>query len=245
MTEISDERLIRYLDGDLSDAEAAAIEAAIAADPDLQLALEALSPDIEGLRSGMDALLVQAPEMPELPLPSPVPARRPVWQVVAAAVVLFSLGLGVGTQFPGSERSNTWHQAVADYQVLYTTATLTAVPMAPDLRKTGLSRTSEALGLDLSAEAIRIEGLTFQRAQILEVDGRPLAQLVYLDPAGTPVAFCITRRPGVDVEPQSQRLSGLNARVWQRDGYGFILIGDLADDTLKAAETELVAKIAI
>ncbi|MEM7505880.1 MAG: hypothetical protein AAF415_03975 [Pseudomonadota bacterium] len=234
---VSDEAILRYLDGHLPGGEREAFEATMASDGDLKARVAEMDLDFAPLQTGMAALLSGAPTFA-------LPARRaPIWHYVAAAIVIFALGVGAGRLLPGATDSAGWHQAVADYQALYTTDTVAAVPMAPETRLAGLDRTGAALGLDLSGAAEGAKGLIFQRAQILQIDGKPLAQLVYLDATGAPIAFCITRREGADSAPKDGRLSGLNARTWRDAGYGFILIGDAAPDALRAATEELRGKI--
>ncbi|MEM0923316.1 MAG: hypothetical protein AAGF44_05395 [Pseudomonadota bacterium] len=240
MGQIDEATLVRILDGTASDAEEEAVAEAMALDPGLSARLDALSPNLAAFREGMDALLTQAPAVS---IPIEAPRARPLWHYVAAAVLLFSLGVAVGRAVP--DPAADWHQAVADYQALYTTATLTAVPLSPAMRETGLAETSAALGLELTSETIAAPGLSFQRAQILEVDGAPLAQLVYLDTAGQPVAFCITRRSGAARPAETARFGSQTARIWRQNGWGFILIGEVSEGQLRAAERDLIDKIAL
>lgn len=236
---VTDETILRYLDGHLTGEELAAFEAALASDGTLQARMAEMDADVVPIRAGMEALLREAPVF-DLPEPA---AKPTVWRYAAAAIVIFALGLGAGRLLPDGTGATDWHQAVADYQALYTTDTVAAVPMPLEIRQAGLARTSAALGLDLSAAADAPEGLTFQRAQILQIDGEPLAQLVYLDATGAPIAFCITAREGRNAAPSDARLSGLRAQIWRDGGYGFILIGDTATESLRIAAEDLRRKI--
>ncbi|MEL6476276.1 MAG: hypothetical protein AAFR17_03040 [Pseudomonadota bacterium] len=240
---IDDAALVRVLDGTASPAQARRVAEACAQDPALQAKRDAMSVDIGDIRAGMDAVLLQAPEMT---LPQAERTWRPIWQA-AAAVLIFAVGLAAGRLLPGDGygAEADWHQAVADYQVLYTTATLTTSPLPRQMRDAGLSRTAAALGLDLTPERVATSDMTFQRAQILQIDGAPLAQLVYLDANSQPIAFCITRRDGPDTAPVTRQFGRQTARIWQQGGYGFILIGPVAETSLIAATRELSEKIAL
>lgn len=245
----TDEELVAYLDGALPDAEADRIAQALARDGELAARLQALEVDMGALRAGFDDLVAGAPALsvPEVPVHEPAPAMSDgFWtlsRAAAVAVVMFGAGLGIGWSVAPTASAPDWHQAVADYQVLYTTATLTAVPMSDQGRAAGLAHVGHALGLALDESDVAIPGLTFQRAQILEHRGAPLAQLAYLDGAGNPVAFCFTRTGGSDQASRSVEISGLNAETWQQGGIGYILIGPAPAEDLRLAGQRLARQV--
>lgn len=248
---ITDEQIVAFLDGEADEKLSADIAAAIAADPAMAGRIQDLDLDADRFRQGFDALLDTAPD---IAMPEVVTATPPVtsagsgwgnWRAAAAALILFGAGMGLGWSLSGDDDPVDWHQAVADYQVLYSNATLTNLPMEDAQRQLSLERTGRALGVDLTMDQVTAPGLTFQRAQILSFQGRPLAQLTYLDEAGNPIAFCLTRTDGSDDTPMAQQISGLNANVWEQDGMGFILIGPAPQETLDAAQETLAAKITI
>jgi hypothetical protein len=74
-----------------------------------------------------------------------------------------------------------------------------------------------------------------KRAQLLEFNKRPLGQFAYLDPAGVPVALCATRTGDADTPIQTGMFRGLAAAFWNKNGYGFIIIGATQADTLRRA----------
>lgn len=243
----TDEELVAYLDGALPEHEATRIAQAIAGDADLAARLRALDVDMDALRADFDALAEAGPDLsaPGAPV-APAGTTSGFWtlsRAAAVALVMFGAGLGLGWSVAPSGDAPDWHQAVADYQVLYTTATLTAVPMSEQGRAEGLTHVGEALGLALDADSVAVPGLTFQRAQILEHRGAPLAQLAYLDVAGNPVAFCFTRTDGTDQAAQSIEISGLNAETWQQGGIGFILIGPAPAETLRTSARRLAQQV--
>ncbi|MEM7058462.1 MAG: hypothetical protein AAF557_12785 [Pseudomonadota bacterium] len=240
--QISDEDLVAFLDGEADQTMSARVAKALAEDPALGDRVAALQIETDELRQGFDALLATAPDIAQT-APAPQSAWGG-WRAAAAAAVLFVAGLGVGWSIAPGERPTNWHQAVADYQVLYSTATLTNLQMGSDRRTESLARTSRDLGLPLTVDQVSVPGLEFQRAQILDFNGQPLAQLTYLDADGNPIAFCLTRSD-IDSKASNQEISGLNAVTWANGGMGFILIGPAPAKTLSDAQAALADQIKI
>lgn len=248
-TPLSDEQIVAYLDGVLPEAEAAVITAARASDPDLDARISAMDVDLASVHGAMDSLLSCAPE-----LPIDEPAARSLgtssstspgwgWRAAAAAVI-FAAGLGAGVVMDFGPDASDWRQAVADYQVLYTSETVTATPLDPVRRAAGLAHVSSRLGLDLDEARIAVDGLTFQRAQILDFQGQALGQLVYLDQTGTPIAFCLMRAGEPDRAPEATTLAGMAATTWTRKGVGFIVIGPADPGVVQTAAETLRSRIA-
>lgn len=232
--QITDEHLVAFLDGALDGAKHAAVAAALAGDANLRARLAALDLNLSALRDGFEAVLADAP-----PLEIAVPPTPAIWRPIHAAAAAAMLAIGFGLGWSGTQlgQPDPWHQAVANYQVLYTTQTLTATPLPPAAQEAGLRAVSAEIGLDLSKEALAVEGLDFQRAQILSHEGAPLIQVAYLTEDGAPVAFCFMRGQAVS-DPEATTLSGLNASTWARAGYTFILIGPVDEAVLaRAAQT--------
>ena len=175
----------------------------------------------------------------------PAPARRsPGWHwpnlslwarpsLVAAGLALFLLGAGTDRWVTGwrgaaeteaSEESD-WRQAVAEYISLYSHDTLAAIPddAAPQQRE--LAMVGAKLGLALPLDQVALPGLTLKRAQLLEYDGKPLAQLAYLDPKSGVLALCIYNDMPHDAPAQSEQRAGLNIVHWSAHGRAFMLVG--------------------
>lgn len=249
-TSLSDEDIVAYLDGVLPEETAAAITAARADDAELDARISALDVDLESVGSAMDRLLINAPDLPVVePADRSAVQIRPAlaawgWRAVAAAVI-FAAGIGTGTLFGSDPGAPDWRQAVADYQVLYTSETVTATPLDAARRAAGLAHVAARLGLDLDEGRIQVEGLTFQRAQILDFDGQALGQLVYLDQAGAPIAFCLMRAGEADSPPRTISLAGMTASTWNAGGLGFIVIGPTQRDVIQSAAEELSARFSI
>ncbi len=239
---LTDEQIVCFLDGNVSAQEAKTIAEARAADPVLDARIRALSADIESLRDAMNGLLVTAPPM-VVPQPSNHTSRWNAVQMVAAAMALLAVGLAAGAMLNPFSRDAGWHVAVADYHELYTAETLTGVPVEAQMRQAGLAFVSDRLKLELNEQQLAVDGMTFQRAQMLEFQGKPLAQLAYLERSGVPVALCIMHRLGSAVGFSSEQFGELNAVVWSQGEFDFILIGALNPEMLNASAHALAERI--
>jgi anti-sigma factor RsiW len=247
---ITDEELVAYLDDALGASRRGEIDAALALDERLGARLAALDIDkpaiaaafaataaaapVERLRSRIDAEVARARSRPRAGAP---------WARIAAALVL-GVGLGYAAAFRVSDDPDrNWHVAVADYQALYTTATLASIAGDPATQRSEVAAVAAKLGLSITADALQIPGLAFKRAQLLEFNKQPLAQFAYLDPVGVPVALCATRTGDADGPIQTGTFRGLAAAFWSKNGYGFILIGATQADALQRAAAALARQI--
>jgi anti-sigma factor RsiW len=191
---------------------------------------------VERLRARLNA---QAPLSQELP--QRLPQRLPRWAAIAASLVAgVLLGYAVGAS-DLVRASKDWHVAVADYQALYTRATLAAIAEDRARQQPEVADVAEKLGLPVALEALQIPGLEFKRAQLLAFDGRPIAQFAYLDTQGNPVAFCVTVAGKGDRAMKPETFGALRAVSWSKNGFGFIVIGAIEPQILQGA-AELLAK---
>lgn len=246
---MTDEHLVAWLDGVADAARRDEIEAALAQDPRLGARLADLDIDTGAVRAAFDAVAAAAPverlraRLDGLAVRTP---RRRIgvrWLAIAAALVM---GAALGYVAGSSDLvrpARSWHVAIADYQALYTAATLAAVAADPAKQRSDVDTVAARLGLPVGLEALQVPGLEFKRAQILSFKGRPLAQFAYVDQRGEPVAFCATPTGDRDSAVSPGRFRGLEAAFWSRNGYGFIVIGRTPAETLRQAAALLAKQI--
>ena len=190
----------------------------------------------------MDGLAAMAPiQRLEAGLRPPVShARVPMrdWTRMAAMLVL---GAGIGYAASGfrATTDSGWHVAVANYQALYSRATLAPLENSEPALRAQVAAISEQLGLTIPYESLLVPGLTFKRAQTLSFQGKPLVQFAYTDADGAPVAFCVMRDETGATPVHLGIVAGLNAVSWSHGGYGFIVIGDLGQSALRQAAEQL------
>lgn len=234
-TNISDEELTAYLDGEADGALAGRIEAALMDDDTLAVRLDGLRFDVDALRGEAGAFLADAPSF-TLP---PAPASRGFGIMGGAMAACLALGLGLGFFLSDQPEEQTgWVHYVAAYQALYVGDTLAGVEADP----TQISELSSVLGRDLAAATASPE-LTFKRGQRLGFNGKPLIQLAYLSEEGAPMALCIIAKSG-EAKPVSQRvLEGMQAASWSDGEFAYLLIGGEDADLVKRAALHFEAQL--
>jgi anti-sigma factor RsiW len=223
----SDETLRQYLDGNTTDVQAAAIEAALASDPALERRLMALDP-----YAGMVADVFKALPGDERikKLRATIPAQqmnRRVLPWASGAAIAASLAFGVvfgAHVWPGGQsEAADWRLEVARYQALYVPETVAYLLPTDEKLATELDRAAAAVGLSLSIDALaNVEGLMLRRAQVLGFEGEALIQLAYTDTAGTPFALCIM--PRRNSEDGAATLAGMSTYSWTEQNHSFIFV---------------------
>ncbi|MEJ6403997.1 anti-sigma factor family protein [Yoonia sp. 2307UL14-13] len=213
---VTDEDLTAYLDGAADDALSTRIAAALETDPELAMRHQALTIDLDILRSAYDFDSLRSPAPPE----NLAAIKTSLWKIPAALAATFALGMvAMALLRPAPD----WVDTVASYQALYVTETLSGPTQPTQKSAAVLGQAKEMLGVDLGA-AIDINGLTFKRAQILAIDGQPLIQIAYLDDDGVPFAFCITAASaGGDMRQVMSH--DLATQSWVDNGIGYVLVG--------------------
>ena len=252
MTSFTDEELVGYLDGQIEPTRWNEIDAALAQDQVLAARLAAREIDNAVLIAAFDAVTAAAPvdrlrarlnaNGPDVSAPRvQAPPRLPRWAAMAASLIA---GVALGYLVGASNllrASKDWHVAVADYQALYTKATLAAIAEDPARQQPEVADVSEKLGLPVALEALQLPGLDFKRAQLLAFNGHPIAQFAYLDAEGHPIGFCVTSTREDDGAMTRETYGALQAVSWSKNGFGFIVIGPVQPEVVHDA-AELLAK---
>jgi anti-sigma factor RsiW len=225
----SDETLLAYLEGNLDEAEASAIENAIEADPELEQRLMALDPFAPVVQSVFERVPSETPVV-DLPDPAVEVAVRSAGGglrllAVAASVAVIAVS---ATFWATRPQPMGWAEQAAIYQSLYVPDTIASLDSSPQALDVQFALAEEQLGRSLNrAELEALPGLQLKRAQVLSFKGKPLVQVVFADEDGRPFAFCVIRQgegaPAKDVKQAV--LSGLATATWAQDGYGYMLIG--------------------
>jgi anti-sigma factor RsiW len=245
---VTDEELVAYLDGAIDPVRRGRIEAALPHDELLAARLKRLDIDTDAIRAafGLPA---------EVPLSGLHGSWRRVFQTfsgaswlkpVAVVIVGIALGLAIGASdiLDGlTHRTKNWRVAIADYQVLYSTATLSSLARDSPTLRGEIATVAAKLRLPIDFELLQVKELDFKRAQLLEFKDEPLAQFAYLDAMGKPIAFCATRTGEADSNIRTGIFDGLAAAFWNKNGYGFIVIGGKNVQTVERIATELASRM--
>ncbi|WP_419710364.1 anti-sigma factor family protein [Pseudomonas sp. NFX224] len=228
----TDEQLVAYLDNELDTEQRKRIDAAVAADPMLGLRLQWLNRSSLPFKTAYDELGRQAPVdhlqamLDTLPAPAR-PALNRRWFLAAAAGLVVS-GVLADRLFLGwqaSQEEENWRQLVADYMVLYIPQTLDHLPNDETAQRTQLRTIETSLDLKLAPAQLALPRAELKRAQILEYDGVPIAQITYLDPVHGPLALCITRSDSGSRHFARERRHGMNIVYWADMQHAWMLIG--------------------
>jgi len=259
-----DAELTAFIDGALPEAERAALEKRLAADPELAGRLAFLRQGGRDFAPAFDLLLAAAPgdrletilagaiervsRMPPVTGTPPRDRQRLAFRI-AAGFILFLAGTSLGVLLPRvfgtapSEQAErgpaNWRSAVAEYLTLYTRDTLAGIPDDAATRTAELAQAGTRLALDLTPEKVALPDLQLKRAQLFEFNGKPLAQLAYLGPGDGPVAFCIIVNGAADAPAKFEEREGQNIVFWSKGGRGYLIIGRTGRQNLEALAAQL------
>lgn len=260
MTELNDELLIAYIDGQLAKNQSEAVERVLEADQVAAQRVEALRAANAQLEAAFETMLggeqyslraAGSAALAECAPVQPTIARR----LPGAGLVVW---VGLGCLLGGVAAGSYLHERIASEPVQLAVApppaarpVLTAPPAASlqddvaqahvllsrDTFSLGLEaqgdtylialQLSAALGADLTIPDLSSENLTFQRAQMLQREGTPLAQIAYLPETGRPVALYVSSSTGVAQALRIEGFEGVSIASWGRGNLHFLLTADL------------------
>ncbi|MGV8918406.1 MAG: anti-sigma factor family protein [Pseudomonas sp.] len=238
----SDESLVAYLDGRLDEKQRIHIEIALQEDPILAERFETLCRSDLPFQSAFGTLLEQAPtaklQAMLAALPTPAQGRQQRLSrrgFIAAAASFMIAGVIADRIYLDWHTPTTrhgWRALVAEYMALYTPQTLDNLGNDASLQDAQLESVNQRLGLALNTSVITLPRPEFKRAQILEYDGVPIAQITYLDPEHGPLALCITRTDNGESTPADEQRLGMNVVFWSDATHAFMVIGHNPPDEL-------------
>ena len=239
MARLDDATLVAYVDGELDAAQMHSVARALERDPVAQEKVRLLR-----LSASLVSAVFRDPAYQAVPsaLAASVMAPREPWKTrlrhwrvalpvaasIAAAAMLYgsySIGLLQGQQTP--DFSERLLDEVADYHVVYAREDEHQVEVSAKHQAEIEAWLGERLHRSIAVPDLSKDGLTFEGARLLVVDGEPVAQLVYLPPNQPhhPLALCISfGAPGEEALTSDSR-NGVNLALWRRKGYTYVLVG--------------------
>ncbi|KPZ11322.1 anti-sigma factor family protein [Pseudomonas syringae group genomosp. 3] len=249
----SDLTLVAFLDGELSAADAARIEALREREPVIAERLALLEQGCAGLPEGFAPLLDAAPTaymqamLGALPAPEAVRppssqwSRRRLLAGAAACLVAGVLGDRVWRGWQASRwvDDGNWRGSVAQYMALYTAQTLDGLEEGSPRQTEQLARVGEQLGVALTPERVGMEGASLRRAQVLRYDNDLIAQLVYLDDRQQPLALCFVKSSQPASPPAQEVRHGLNVVHWSDGRHAWMLAGRSPMTELQVRQQQL------
>jgi anti-sigma factor RsiW len=167
------------------------------------------------------------------------------WAALPAAATLFGLVVGGGAGYlalgkavdsgggkppPVQAAASTgWLDNAAGYYKLYVDAggiAAVTVPASGDT-SAALQKISQTLSTQLRLPNLKPWGLDFRGAQVVVVEGKPAAQLVYTtdNKAIGPLTLTIGSSSKPDVAPSVDRRQDVNVLYWRHQGHAYALVG--------------------
>lgn len=260
MTELSDELLVAYVDGQLARKQSSAVEKVLEQDDVIAKRVEALKDAHGRLEAAFDAILAGE----ELEVAAPEPERRGVfvpWVTAAkiglsgtglvAALALMIAGYGWPLTMPEFARNSStaidpeytgslapsWQETAARAQVLLARESLEVGLESQGNLDLIAVQLGQAIG-PLRLPNLDAQGYRFARGQLLRAGEEPLAQLLYLGTSGAPLSLYEKKSAGSEA-PAFKRYGGIGSVAWSEDGISYLLAGE-ADE---AALMKLAATI--
>lgn len=257
------EKLSAYLDGELSDADAAKVEALLEIDEGAQQELDALiEANAFATEVFNDMLDEPAPlnlyraiseAKDESVVTTPVAAnqntvvvnRFPAWASMAAAIALVvsgaaggfyggKSGLIPGGAEPVQVASAGWLMDIADYHAVYSKQSRHLVEVKAEESDHIQAWLGKMVGSAFTIPDLTAQGLTFQGGRLLVAAGKPVAQLLYTSADGEVVALCVIANDKPASGGFTSKVINKAQMVQWRDGEAaFVIVGDEAAKNLE------------
>jgi anti-sigma factor RsiW len=265
MTELSDELLMAYIDGQLDKPQASVVGHMLHADGELAQRVRRMQESQARFLELFGALVREGPmsaakagkaKSPQLDR-NVVDPTGFVTAGVAALLVVFGASLGFTTAYFSGMSHNTsavvdegvqmppanWSEDIAELHAFFTPETLTASRDSqanPEVVRFQLGRLSPRAAVlpDFSQS-----GLRFVRAQALSYRGNRLIQLVYTGKSDPLVAVYITSGDG-DSAVSPGRFGDVKTVSWSTGGLRFLIAADMTQEALRALAAIAQAQLA-
>jgi anti-sigma factor RsiW len=255
MTELSDELLVAYVDGQLARKQTLAVDRVLEQDDVIARRVAALKDAHSRLEAAFEAILA-GEEADAVAQPAPRTGGLFIsWGALAQgglatggivfALALLAAGFGWPLTMPELARdpsgaadmmhvgsiARSWQEEAARAQALVSRDTLEVgldSQSNPDLIAFQLAR---VVGGNLVLPDLGPQGFRFMRAQLLRFGTEPLAQLLYLGASGEPLALYAKRSEG-RAAPVFKRYGAIGGVAWVQDGMAYLLAGSEGEGSL-------------
>jgi anti-sigma factor RsiW len=245
---IEDPDLLAYVDGQLPQARRAEVEAAVASSPGVAARLNAMRASALPYATAFDAQVL-APLPPELcqrvgyllsAYAQRGQRRASSWPRLGVAFAAGALCCAIALKLlppaalpqAAAAQVSPWIRAVADYQQLYSRATLADVTEDQALSARVINDLRVKDGIAVVVPDLRSAALTFKRVQRLSFHDRPVVQMVYLPEQGEPIALCVTPDARPDETPRAQQIGEMSSVAWRRNSLGYVVLSKASARTL-------------
>ena len=257
MTELSDELLVAYVDGQLARDQSEAIERVLNSDSVAARRVEALKDAHRQLEAAFEAMLAgQLAEIEQVPdaagtadwkpAASPPEAGEAKWfgvvPAVCAAIAALLIGAGggwvlhdrltraeVAPVVAAAPPAPTWREDVARAHGLFSRASLEVGLESQGNLDLVRFQLATSIGPSLVLPDLREQGLTFKRAQVLQRGSEPFAQIAYLPRNGPPVALYVRSGETVAQDAAAVAPDEVRAATYSAGGLTYMLAGRIPE----------------
>lgn len=232
-------KLSAYLDGELDPSEAAEVEARLESDPAAQAEFDALM-NADGFAKEEFAAVLDDPvpfalaqqikNTPVTAPPAATPAPRPIWGLLAACVAMLAIGGVGGYTLKGDTPvpARGWLADIADYHAIYASQSRHLVEVGADESDHIETWLGNTIGADFTIPDLTAQGLTFEGGRLVVSNGKPVAQLMYRDAAGTVIALCLqqsNKDPNAPTTFNERTINSFDFVSWSANGADYVVIG--------------------
>jgi len=261
MTELSDELLVAYVDGQLARKQTRAVDKVLDQDDVIAARVDALKYAHARLEAAFEAIL--AGEEMDVSAAS-APAQEGLfieWRTakmvlaaigIAAALLLVVAGYGWPLAIPGLMRppqaetlspqsaamAPDWQRDTARAHALLSRESLEVGLESQGNHDFVAFQLAQILGANLKLPNLQPQGFRFVRAQALRFGDEPFTQSLYLGPRGAPLALYAKKGEGPDTL-SSERYGSIGTVTWAEDGATYLLAGEVDDSLLMRIATRI------
>lgn len=254
MTELSDELLVAYVDGQLARQQTLAVDKVLEQDDVIAKRVVALKHAHSRLEAAFEAILLgEEADAMSRPAAQPrglfIPWTSLVQASLATAGIALSItlllaGFGWPLSMPEFRLSSgasdpeivgslepSWQEEAARAQALLGRETLEVGLDSQGNRDLVAFQLARAIGADLILPELGPHGFNFVRAQLLRFNGEPMAQLLYLGTRGAPLALYAKKGDGTS-PPLFKRYGDIGSVAWSQSGVAYLLAGEESETAL-------------
>ncbi|NLR96762.1 anti-sigma factor [Rhizobium sp. P38BS-XIX] len=267
-------RLSTFMDGEMSREEKEEMERLIASDPDARRIFDELRHGSDVGRKAFDEVLkepvplalvrsIKSTQPPKTRDPSPRLARPSLKlaptgrQSLAAALILFVLGGGIGYLFgmrpadisstpPAStSAARNWLDDLAAYHRIYSHQPRHMVELQASELDEIAKWLSSTVGVKFNFPDLAADGLVFQGARMFIAGGKPVGQLIYKNLDGDVVAICFTKTDGVPDDDNFDETIRDDVSIvsWHRGGATYAVVGPSSNAMLDQIANRVSSEI--
>jgi anti-sigma factor RsiW len=153
------------------------------------------------------------------------------WAIAASLAAVVMFGGGVMSVGAASSARDGLVDEVAGYHAVYSRETTHLVEVPASQTEQLMAWLGERLDREIRVPDLAEAGLHFIGGSLLVINDHPVAELMYTRAEGLPIAICVSRIDGKPWSMNVERHGAQRTASWARDGYAYVIVGELDDAT--------------